>query len=131
MARIRQVKPELRKSLTAAEWPREVRYAWVLLWGYLDDHGRGVDDLRLIVADLFPLDQDVTATKIDKWLNKIAETKTAEDDVPPLCRYEVNERKYLHATNWTKHQRVQHAMDSRIPRCPVHEPLGNDDEEAA
>ena len=41
MARIRSIKPELRTSLTAAEWPREVRYFWVLLWGYLDDHGYG------------------------------------------------------------------------------------------
>ena len=50
MARIRSVKPELRTSLTVAQWPREVRYFWVLLWGYLDDHGYGVDEPRLIKA---------------------------------------------------------------------------------
>lgn len=129
MARIRQVKPELRKSLTVAEWPREVRYAWVLLWGYLDDHGRGVDDLRLIVADLFPLDHDVTGKKLGSWLDLMASTKTDEDDVPPLCRYEVANRRYLHATNWKKHQRVAHPMESRIPTCPAHEKDTNDDGE--
>ena len=61
----------LRTSLTAAEWPREVRYFWVLLWGYLDDHGRGVDEPRLIKADCFPLDDDLTATDIDKWLESV------------------------------------------------------------
>ena len=43
MARIRSIKPELRTSLTVATWPREARYFWVLLWGYLDDHGYGLD----------------------------------------------------------------------------------------
>ena len=80
MARIRSVKPELRTSLTAAEWPREVRYFWVLLWGYLDDHGRGVDEPRLIKADCFPLDDDLTAADIEKWLEMFAEPR---DDEPP------------------------------------------------
>ena len=40
MARIRSVKPALRTSRVVASWPWPVRYFWVLLWGYLDDHGR-------------------------------------------------------------------------------------------
>lgn len=125
MARIRSVKPELRKSLTVAAWPREVRYAWVLLWGYLDDHGRGVDDLRLLVADLFPLDRDVTERKLDGWLKLMAEKPDREDEDPPLCRYETRGRRYLHAVKWTSHQRVSHAGDSRIPLCPVHDYSGD------
>ena len=39
MARIRSVKPEIRRSLTVAEWPREVRLTWIYLWMYLDDDG--------------------------------------------------------------------------------------------
>jgi hypothetical protein len=83
MARIRSIKPEVRRSLTVAEWPREVRLAWIYLWMYLDDEGRGVDDMRLIVAELFPLDRDVTERKMDNWLTLIATTKTDEDDTPP------------------------------------------------
>jgi len=118
MARIRSVKPELRTSLTVAEWPREVRYAWVLLWGYLDDHGRGRDDLRLLVADLFPLDQDVTPRKLDGWLQLMTRNG-------PLCRYEVDDRKYLHAVHWTAHQKVSHPRDSAFPPCPRHEPFAS------
>lgn len=122
MARIRSIKPEVRRSLTVAEWPREVRLAWIYLWGYLDDHGRGYDDMRLIVAECFPLDRDVTEKKMTGWLHLMATTKTDEDDdVPPLCRYEVTGRHYLHAVKWHKHQRVNRPQESKIPPCPVHE----------
>jgi hypothetical protein len=114
MARIRSVKPELRTSLTASEWPREVRYAWVLLWGYLDDYGRGIDDMRLVVADLFPLDRDVTERKMDGWLVRMTNSGV-------LCRYESAGRRYLHAVSWKDHQRISHPTDSRIPPCPVHD----------
>lgn len=110
MARIRSVKPELRTSLTAADWPREVRYFWVLLWGYLDDEGRGVDEPRLIKADCFPLDDDITAGDIDKWLDLIAASGS-------LCRYSVNGHRYLHAPSWDDHQHPQHPKRSKIIPC--------------
>lgn len=119
MARIRSVKPELRRDLTVAEWPRDCRYAWVLLWGYLDDHGRGLDDLRLLTADLFPLDRDVTEKKLDGWLNLMAKDST--HGAAPLCRYTVDGRRLLHAPKWKRSQRVSHPQESQIPACPVHE----------
>jgi hypothetical protein len=116
LARIRSVKPELRTSLTAAEWPREVRYFWVLLWGYLDDYGRGVDEPRLIKADCFPLDDDLTAADIDKWLEMFA---TPRDDEPAsICRYKIGGRRYLHAPRWGNSQKPQHPTDSKLPKCP-------------
>jgi hypothetical protein len=118
MARIRSVKPELRTSLTVATWPREVRYAWVLLWGYLDDHGRGKDDMRLLLADLFPLDKDVTSKKLDRWLELMCQPGPG-DPVPALCRYVVAGQTYLHATKWGDHQKVSHPKSSRIPSCPI------------
>lgn len=134
MARIRSVKPELRTSLTAAEWPREARYFWVLLWGYLDDHGRGVDEPRLIKADCFPLDDDLTAADIGKWIEMFATPR--DDDPASICRYTVGGRHYLHAPRWRDHQKPQHPTDSKIPPCPrgtdcgrgsrsFHEPLTN------
>lgn len=133
MARIRSVKPQLRTSLTAAEWPREVRYFWVLLWGYLDDHGRGVDDVRLIKADCFPLDDDLTRQDIDNWLDMMSKTaEHGDDDEPAVCRYQVKGRRYLHAPKWTEHQRPQHPKPTEIPPCPHHdggEPSGSSHED--
>lgn len=123
MARIRSVKPELRTSEVVASWPREVRYAFVLLWGYLDDKGRGLDVPKTIAGDLFPHDDDVTPAKMGKWLNLMATTKLDPDKEPPVCRYEVAGRRYLHTVNVDEHQRPNRPTPSRLPPCPVHEGL--------
>lgn len=115
MARIRSIKPELRTSITVSMWPREVRYFFILLWGYFDDYGRGVDDELLIASDCFPRDRDVTPEVVDGWLETIAESG-------PLCRYEVDGRNYLHAPNWREHQKPSHPTRSKIPPCPDDEP---------
>ena len=117
MARIRSIKPELRTSLTVATWPREARYFWVLLWGYLDDHGYGLDEPRLIKPDCFPLDDDLTVGDIDKWLELFASTVVAPGEMPPLCRYESGGRRYLHAPKWAEHQRPQHPAMPKFPPC--------------
>ncbi|MER7788581.1 hypothetical protein [Streptomyces sp. NPDC097640] len=115
MARIRSIKPELRTSITVSMWPREVRYFFVLIWGYLDDYGRGVDDEMLIASDCFPRDRDITPERVDDWLELIA-------DSGPLCRYEVDGRNYLHAPNWREHQKPSHPTRSKVPPCPEDEP---------
>jgi hypothetical protein len=115
MARIRSIKPELRTSITVSLWPREVRYFFILLWGYLDDYGRGVDDELLIASDCFPRDRDVTPEVVDGWLETISEAG-------PLCRYEVDGRRFLHAPNWREHQKPSHPTRSKIPPCPEDEP---------
>lgn len=117
MARIRSIKPEVRRSRTVTSWPRDVRLTWIFLWCYLDDEGRGEDDLSLLKAELFPRDRDVTFHKLDGWLWTIAEKQPD----PPLCRYAVDGLDYLHAINWTEHQKISHPKPSSIPPCGVHE----------
>lgn len=114
MARIRSVSPDLRTSETCAAWPREVRYAWVLLWGYCDDYGRGLDNVRVIAADLFPLDDDVSPALMGEWLDLLAQA-----DV--ICRYEADGKRYFHCLNWSEYQKPQHPGKVRIPPCPDHE----------
>lgn len=108
MARIRSIKPELRSSEKVNSWPIEVRYFWVLLWGYCDDFGRGKDNARLIVADAFPLDDSITAEQVDEWLAMLS-------DAGVIVRYEIAGGRYFYVTNWTEHQKVQHPSKSAIP----------------
>lgn len=120
MARIRSIKPEFRTSLTATQWPREVRLFFALLWGYLDDHGYGVDEPKLIKPDCFPVDDDLTLEVIDKWIELIASYGS-------LCRFRGPDgRHYLHAPNWADHQRPQHPSAPRFPECRLsHETFMN------
>lgn len=125
MARIRSIKPEARKSFTLASWPREVRLAWHYLSMYLDDEGRGHDDVRLIVAECFPLDRDVSERKMERWLQIMADNPELKPgDEPALCRYEVDGMRYLHAPKFRQHQPINRPQKSRIPHCPIHEPEG-------
>jgi len=107
VARIRSVKPSLRTSRVVAQWAFDVRYFWVLLWGYLDDKGRGLDIPKAIAGDCYPLDDNVTAKTIDRWLNLMAATKVEPDRTPPVCRYQVAGTRYLHAVNWDEHYLTQ------------------------
>src|SRR5690349_16384617 len=60
MARIRSLKPDAFKSESLSRVPRGTRWTFAGLWTYLDDAGRGKDNARLIWAELYPLDEDVT-----------------------------------------------------------------------
>ena len=108
MARTRMIKPELRTSEKVASWPLEVRYFWVLLWGYVDDYGRGKDNPKLIKADCFPLDEDVTSDVIDGWLWVLS-------DAGVVIRYEVDGVQYLAIKNWFEHQTPQHKGKDNFP----------------
>lgn len=81
--------------------------------------------MRLIVAECFPLDRDVTERKMENWLSLMARMPELNPaDEPALCRYAVDGRGYLHAPKWRKHQRVDKPQPTRIPPCPIHEPEG-------
>jgi hypothetical protein len=114
MARIRSVKPELRTSELVASWPMGLRYFWVLLWGYCDDYGRGRDNARLIVADSFPLDDDIDATQIQGWMDVLA-------GAGMIRRYQVDNVDYFHVSDWANMQKVSHPSKIFSPPPPWQE----------
>jgi hypothetical protein len=120
--RIRTVKPTLFRHPVVTGWRLEVRWTLVGLYCYLDDEGRGVDDPRLIVADVYPLDDAMTAKKIDQHLAMMALTNG------PVCRYtdEDTGTKLLHIVEWNVkgsdfYQLVNRPTKSRLAPCPKHE----------
>src|SRR3954470_12573547 len=56
--RIRSIRPEFWSSEDIAALPWDVRLVFIGLWSYVDDNGVGRDNEKLIVADLFPLEED-------------------------------------------------------------------------
>lgn len=111
MARIRSIKPEIRISEKVNSWPIEVRYFWIMLWGYVDDYGKGRDNAKLIVADTYPLDDHVSAEDVDGWLEVLAASGV-------IKRYTVGGSNYLAVINWREHQRPSHPAKSVIPDPP-------------
>jgi hypothetical protein len=114
MARIRTVKPDIRKDQIVSSWPIEVRWTFVGLFGYCDDEGRGEDNPLLVKAELYPLDEPMTSRKVEHHLQRIAASG-------PLCRYEANGRRWFHLVSFGKHQVVNRPRASVIPPCAVHE----------
>jgi hypothetical protein len=113
------VKPELRTSDVVCSWPYVVRYFWVLLWGYLDDFGRGLDIPKTIAGDCFPKDDEITAKTIGGWLDLM--TRGVGTEPGPVCRYVVGRGRYVHAINWPEHQHPARPTPSRLPPCPLHD----------
>lgn len=108
MAKTRMLKHDLRTSEKVAGWPFEIRYFWTLLWGYVDDHGKGKDNPLLVKADTLPLDPDITAQTVDEWLWVLA-----GDGV--IARYTVEDTDYLAVINWNEHQKPPHPTKDVLP----------------
>lgn len=113
MPRKRMVSPELLTSLTVQSIPVRARYAFVALWMYCDDAGRGVDNDRLVKAHTWPVD----ATTAKQTADDLALMASAG----LICRYACGSRSLLHIPSWHEWQKVQHPTPSRICPCPRHE----------
>jgi hypothetical protein len=117
MARKRMISPELLTSIPVASMPINTRYAFVALWMYLDDAGRGKDHPDLIRAHTWPLDPVYNSRKVKTDLDRMEERGL-------ICRYNVDGSSFLHSPSWVEHQSINRPTTSRIPPCPVHEPDG-------
>jgi len=112
MARIRTIKPDAFTSDSLTSVSVAARWTFAGLWTYADDYGRARDDLRLIKAALFVLDDTVSLQTLETYLKEL--------ETDHICRYVVDGKRYLHMPTWSSHQRVSHPTDSRFPPCPEH-----------
>jgi hypothetical protein len=110
MARIRTIKPAFFRDLGVAALPIPTRLTYIGLWTYVDDAGRGVDDARLIKAELWPLDDKYTLRKVSNDLEMLAAFGR-------ICRYQGQPAALLlHIVHWD-HQKINHPQPSRMPPC--------------
>ena len=110
--RIRSIKPEFWSSPDIAALSDSDRLLFIGLWSYVDDHGRGRDDVALIVAALFP--HDMVANSRDT-VAKVRDGLARLSEADLIIRYTVASRTYFLVTGWGKHQRVDKPRASRIP----------------
>jgi hypothetical protein len=117
MARIRSIKPGYATSEPMCAMPREVRLHFALLWTYVDDEGRGLDNPRLIKAAIWPLDDDVTPAVISEWQGVL-------ESHGRIVRYEADGRRLFAVERFAEHQKPQKPTPSEWPPPPVGLPEG-------
>jgi hypothetical protein len=108
MAQDRMLRASMRTSEKVNDWPIPLRYFWTQLWGYCDDHGRGRYDSRLIVADTFPIDDEVSSAVVSRWMQALEMARV-------IRSYEVDGKKYFECVNWSEHQEPTYLKKTDIP----------------
>lgn len=108
--RIRSIKPEFWTSedIAALDWP--TRLLFIGLWSYVDDNGVGRDNAKLIMADLFPLEDEPRDT-----LATVSRGLQALCDGGQIARYTVDGKPYLYVNAWESHQRIDRPNKPRYP----------------
>lgn len=112
MARMRTLKPGFFSSEDIAKYPFRARLLFAGLWTYCDDHGRGKDNIRLIRAEVWPLDDEVTLSDVEADLALLHEGGA-------IVRYNANGVSYLAVQNWHFHQSPNRPGETKIPAPPV------------
>mgnify|MGYP006366781169 CR=1 FL=1 len=107
MARIRSIKPEFPQSESMGRVSRDARLLFVQLWCICDDHGRTRAASRMLASLLFPYDDDAPSL-IDGWIGELVREGCVRV-------YEHDGGHFLEIPNWLKHQKIDHASQSRIP----------------
>lgn len=110
MARIRSVKPDFFTSEKVASLSLSARLTFIGLWTYVDDNGVGLDNERLIVAAIWPLEDDPLET-----LRRTREDLRSLQETLLVTRYRDGERHLLHIRSWSEHQKVSHPGKPRYP----------------
>ena len=108
MAEDRMIRGSMRESEKVNGWPIPLRYFWTQLWGYCDSWGRGRRDPRLVYAGTFPLDEEVDAKTVERWLHALETAGVIES-------YEVGGKRYFECVNWPEHQEITYLKKTDIP----------------
>lgn len=108
--RIRSIKPEFWSSEDIGDLPWDVRLLFIGLWSYVADSGVGRDNPKLILADLFPLEDDPRET-----LATVSRGLATLSDAGLITRYRVGTKRFLHIANWAAHQKIDKPTRSPFP----------------
>lgn len=112
MARIRSVHPDICLSETMANLDALYERTFVRLWTHCDDHGRCVDNPRLIKAAIYPLHDEMTPEALDDELEVLCKAGL-------LVRYEVAGRPLIQVTSWDEFQHPNRPKPSKLPAVTV------------
>lgn len=108
MARKRMIDPNIWQSEDFNKLDTFSRLVFIGLFSLADDEGRGRANPTYIKSSIFPYDEVVRTTDIEKSLSKISASMS-------IVFYEHNESKYYELLNWDKWQKIDRPTESKIP----------------
>lgn len=109
--RIRTIKPEFWTSEDVWSLSDDaVRLFFIGLWNYVDDHGVGMADARLVKAALYPLSTAHSTIGVEMALDELEQRGM-------VCRYEAAGKRLLHIPTWAEHQKISHPSRPKFPPC--------------
>ena len=111
--RIRSTKPEFWKSRRIASVSWDARLVLKGLESYVDDNGVGVDDIELIVTDVFPRDMFASPRET---VARVSEAITELFRAGLVHRYEASGDQLLYISWWESIQRIDKPGRGRNPR---------------
>jgi len=117
MARIRTIKPEFWDSPSTAKAGPWARLAFIAMWNWADDYGRGTANLKELEGFIFPNDDTFTdcSGNTVQFRDVVAEVSEAFG----VVFYECDGRQFYAIPSWERHQRNERrAKDSKYPEPP-------------
>ncbi|MEA4854222.1 MAG: hypothetical protein VB082_08125 [Christensenella sp.] len=111
MARKRMIDPNIWQSEDFARLSVLARLVFIGLFSNADDEGRGRAKPMYVKSNLFPYDEDMRVTDIEKSLSEIAAFLS-------ITFYTADENQYYSLDHWKGWQRVDKPQPSKIPPPP-------------
>ena len=113
MARIRTIKPEFWDSPDTARASAVARLAYIAMWNWADDQGRGTANLKELEGFIFPNDdvEELSGGKCRKFRDVVAEVSECFG----VVFYTVRGRPFYAIPAWDKHQRNERKAGSKYP----------------
>lgn len=113
MPRIRTIKPEFWSSPDVAKASAVARLAYIGMWNWADDYGRGTLNLKELEGFIFPND-DIKELSVGTSENFRRVVKEVVDTFGIII-YEVHGRTYYAIPTWSDHQRTERKAKSKYP----------------
>lgn len=108
MARKRMIDPSFWIDEKLGECVISERYLFMGLISNADDEGRGRANTKLIKSTIFPYDETLRTSDIQKWLDNLGRLNL-------IALYMVNEQTYYNLPNFLKHQTINKPTKSAFP----------------
>lgn len=108
MARKRMIDPNIWQSEDFSKLSTLSKLVFIGLFSLADDEGKGRCNPVYLRSTLFPYDEGIRSTDIDKTLSEISSNMS-------ILFYSCNGSNYYRLTNWNIWQKIDRPSDSKIP----------------